>query len=319
MMKLNGSTIWQRVALLCTVFCISLFSLYLYLSNTSPLSGIPVSKLLEVVSAEDEDVPAYVVFSTVYIGNTAINLQTTLLENGMDKDSFNINEVLYVDEERIWFTYEEIIDTSREISWIIASVDHRGEDLTKHHIEIFESENNAMLYRCENNLNSSYFQNKSGFYYNGNLILTDHKRLVEYNIKTGNVISMRIDEYAYPVCKTDVITQNDKLFLVLNGKQLQITTSSMCQDSIVHSRIMDEYGNRQTWSGRPFADDYFYGVQTNGQDYYIICNIMNWSGETYALVYSYNPYENRCSFCYSQFIGDRIHDGDFYIIPEYSQ
>ena len=155
---------------------------------------------LASLERESEKIPTYVYYDTMYINGKCLDLKN-LLKPG-SKSYFE--DVFLVKNGRIWFLYREIKEDERNMQiWNLASVTDDGTDMIVHYSGEFcasEYADSQYLYR-DHRYKKEGFSTVSGYYYNEKIVLTDHDKLVEYNMTDKTVTEYKACEYEYPeVC-----------------------------------------------------------------------------------------------------------------------
>ena len=253
----------------------------------------------------EADIPAYVSFETLYYGKQRIYLPLVLDENGVDGQ---LAQVLYTDSQRVWFSYTgSQVDTAK--LWSIASVSLDGSDFKIHCSEQFQTD------YFQPNTTGSYIGNyNSGSFYNGRIMLTDMQSVLVYDMHTESYQMMPEAESIYPKPAVKAaIMDHRKILLEWDGGKTTITPETLAQTSFAFSELMEHDGKR-IWNGESKTKFLFSGVQCVGDDVYIICSIMNYTGETFVVVFRYDYLVGVCSYCFFKHNGDLYH-GDQYVVP----
>jgi len=268
-------------------------------------------QFLNSLEQESHTIPAYNSLAHFYIDGSSIDWYDVLRDNEIVG---HVAEVLVVYNERIYFVLEDHYNGEIDETWSLLSVDKSGENLQIHLSETFGLDGGDASYQCNNNCQEAYWESKNGFYNDGKIILTDHVKLVEYDIKSSNVTLMASADYIYPQNEINVI-RKDAQTLLFNYKRIQwtITPDVLAKSSKAFTAFM-ELKNKETWDGTSRLDRLFSSVQTDGTNIYIVCSAYNWSGETYAIVFQYDIHNDNCAYSFYQYVIDSI-DERFYLVP----
>lgn len=281
------------------------------LVNVYRLTSLSTKQLLNSLVQESPDYPAYNSLAHFYVDGSSIDWYDVLQDNEIEGQ---FAEVLVVYNDRIFFVVEERCDSGIGKMWRLLSVNKKGENLLTHLNENFGLDGGDNAYQCNNACRDAFWESKNGFYHNGKIILTDHVKLVEYDIENGNMTLMSSSEHVYPENEVGVIKKDSQTLLVdYMGIQRTITPDALKRSSQAFTSFM-ELRQKETWDGRSRLERLFTNVQSDGENIYVICSAYNWSGETYAVVFQFDMQEDNCNYSFYQYVIDSV-DERFYLVP----
>ena len=257
--------------------------------------------------------PAYVAHNTLYWENAVINFDELVKQN-IGKSYFK--ELVVIREDRIWFVYVKDDDrqTAGEL-WYLASVDQNGSDLQNHFSGEFGISENASINVWEGNpaCRELYYEEKNAFYISDRIIMQDGVKLIEYNMETGAVIEREALQFVFPEEPIIVEIENRKeICFKQGGTEKRFTTDDGKKHSSAFG-IMMALEKKKTAMGTGFLEYLFHNVQFIGNEIYIICEVLNWHGETHALIYQYDFETNTCRYVGNHFMNDIV-GWDMYLV-----
>ncbi len=84
--------------------------------------------------------------------------------------------------------------------WCLASIDLQGKDFRVHYSGVFMTDPKSKRFEVSNACRFTYYEDKSAYYYDGKIVLTDHVKLIEYDLLSGEVQEYNATEYIHPIC-----------------------------------------------------------------------------------------------------------------------
>ena len=301
----------KSAILIAIVPCLLLICFTSMLLCTTVFSQIIMEHRLNNLPQEASTVPIYHNLGTLRIDGNRLVMSRVLEENGIVGE---VAEVLVVYDERVWFVHRDIDNTESGKTWNLYSVAPNGTDLQLHYSEMFGLDGGDYYYYCYNNYQNDFWETKNGFYYDGKIVLTDHVKLIEYDIQTGAVSKMATSEYVYPPNNIEVVVEDFCQIWISNQDQNRVVTiDSLAKSSEAFSTLL-ELENKKIWSRSSGLSKLLNGVQTDGEDLYIICSVQHWGGEIYAVVFQYDLCADNCDYSFYQYTSDTV-DDSFYIVP----
>lgn len=267
---------------------------------------------LNELEVEVSDIPVTVLYSTVDMGDRECNALELLVS---DDKYQRIDRYICKYDDRIYFIYCDPIESSDKWTWNICSVNIYGEQLIVHRSQEFIS---AYRYTSD----SMRYSDKSSFFDRGNIVITDGTTVCVYDVEEGGVSVVAYDDYSFPddSIKYEIIEHQEvNISKEIDGGN---TTKTITLDSLKESSgsigKLLEWSDKKTWSGESRFDTFFDSVQYVNGEIYIVCEVQNYLGETYAIVLNYDFDSEECKYVCSRFVGDRL-NGDFYLVDEWHQ
>lgn len=253
----------------------------------------------------------YVFFDTVYIkGKKELKLKSVLNE-GM-----NIKQVFCIWNNKVYFSYQYVEEDF--LHWCIAFV-----DLDDLFLNVVVDEKFGHADNEKNNVYRVSFSddycNRNGYYLNGVIVITDFNKLIEYDIKENVYNTMYYEDYqqiknkfTYNIenCKEVVFKQKNNI--------IRLDKDSLSDKSDIAKEIIDSNENT-IWNGASSLEYFFNGVKIIDDKVYLICRVLNFSGETFAIVFSCDLDKETFAYVGYCYTNDIINDSEFYIVPEMKQ
>ena len=282
----------------------------LYLSFSGCVSKKVMDNRLNSLKMETETMPVYVCYRSIYINGEKINS-----DKFIEGESGDIDEIFVIKDSRIWFLwsiYNKPCDT--EI-WNITSVAMDGTDRKVHWSGDFcNSESADYSYTRKANRWNEYYTTANGYYHDGKIVLTDHDKLVEYNMADNTATEYKASEYEYPEVPLIIdIQEHQKIYFTKEAETKVIDLDTAAQNSEAFKKIK-ELEEKKDWQGVSLLFYLFDNVQIANGDVFIICRIINYGGETHAVVFKYDFYTNTCKYAFNQYT-DGIISNYLYVVP----
>ncbi|MBQ8399262.1 MAG: helix-turn-helix transcriptional regulator [Clostridia bacterium] len=127
---------------------------------------------------------------------------------------------------------------------------------------------------------------RMGYFYDGCIVLNDLQQVVEYNIQTGKARSFDYSSYSFPENTVSYQREGDAFLLTVDGEEKKLTPAAPGRAGHSASKIFSRK-DQTTWDGTKRLDWIFgYAQDVNGQSY-IIGSYLNYSGETYMVIFEY--------------------------------
>lgn len=293
------------IILIATFICITI-ALLVGLMILQPFS---INMYLEKMQSESNQVPAYAYYGIVHMGEDRIELDSILEANNIQG---TVEEVFLLDDNRVWFVYS---DNSNKSLWTLASVSHNGSNLKVIFSKQFGENGGDTVYKCSNQLQDEFWEKKNGFLIDGQIVLTDHVQLVIYDLASDTINEMAKAKYNYPKSYwiVDVLDKN-QIAIEHNNQKFILTKEDMFQNSKALAALQG-FSESKIWNGKNPFEKFFHCVQTDGENLYIVCNIMNWFGVLHTLVFQYDIDCNEVTYCFTQETFDVV-PYEFYVIPQ---
>lgn len=298
------------------IISLLIFIISIILFGCSFMSRKRINNKLDTLKIEVENVPAYVHYDTIYKNGKSLNLKQILKKEKGEGVYFE--DIFVVKNNRIWFLYREIKDDKNNVQiWNLASVTMEGNDMTVHYSNEFcasKLADKTYFYR-DHRYKKEYFSMISGYYYNEKIVLTDHDKLVEYNMIDGVVTEYNEGDYIYPEVPLIIdIQENQKICFTVESETKMIDLETAANNSEALKKIK-ELEQEKDWDGCCLLKYLFDNVQVVGEDIFIVCRVLNYWGETHAVVFKYDFSSNTCKYVFNHFTNDVI-SSHLYIVPE---
>lgn len=288
--------------------------LVIFLSFTGCISKRVMDKRLNSLERETDNVPVYVSYGDIYINGEKISCDKFIKERRGE-----VSEVFVVKDNRIWFLWSRYITVDKPYDtgiWSISSVALDGTDMEVHWSgEFCNSESANITYmRREYHWDENRFTVVNGYYYDGKIVLTDHDKLVEYNMTRGTAIEFKASEYEYPEVPLIADIQDHQKICFTKGTETRTIDLETAANNSEAFRKIKELEDKGDWENVPLLEYLFDSVQMVNDDIFIICRIINYSGETHAVIFEYDFDSNTCKYAFNHYTNDII-STDLYLIP----
>ncbi|MBR2886107.1 MAG: hypothetical protein IKB93_15180 [Clostridia bacterium] len=210
-------------------------------------------------------------FGVLYSNRYKLNLEEILLERNS-----SLQQVYTKKGEVVYFSYQYIDNT--DIHWCIASLDINGTNMQVLCDEIFEPEN---IYAFSPNFTGDY-KKRNGYYYKGEIVLTDFSKLIEYNITTDQTEVFEYGEYKHPAAKFECNIENYEEIIITTDCETHILkTSELIKNNDTMKTLFEKYDNK-TINGTSACECFFDSVQIIDDDIYILCRVQRFDGCSYV-------------------------------------
>lgn len=258
-----------------------------------------------------EKIP-YVYYDKLVLDNQIIDFREIV------KNQYNgiFHEVYVIQDDIIWFGFSNIaINESDSRQWNIAVMHIDTKEINICYSGEFCLGFATNKAYTQNNNYSKNNQTDNGFYYDGKIVLTDYVKTVEYDLKTETSTEFMATSYEYPISaiEAEIIDYHTILFSKENNQKV-FDVNQGKQSSKVFEKLY-KLENKKNWQGKSYLSELFDKVQIVNNQIYIICRVINWHGETYAIVFQYNYDTNGCNYILHCFMDDVI-GNKLYIVPK---
>jgi hypothetical protein len=198
--------------------------------------------------------------------------------------------------------------------WSLASINLEGKDFKEHYSGVFMADSNSKRYEIRNKCTYAYFEDKSCYYNDGKIVLTDCVKLIEYNISNGEVREFDATEYTHPKCPYDAEISNKSSISISTQTDTRLLTFAEAASLSEEFQKLMEFDDCKTWDGKSALAMLFDSVIYDGSNIYLVCRVLNYSGETHVVVFCYQFDSNELCYCFNYFNNGVINNG-FYIVP----
>lgn len=280
----------------------------------APLFAILIPRMmieekLKDIDVETDKVPVIVVDGTVYINRDEVDIWKICKKQN---NNFVLKEIFCIAEGKVYFIYS---GNPSAYTWTIASVDL----ITKEIRDLSQFSNTKIKYDS-NSFNGEY-KDRSGYYCDGKIILSDRVMVHEYDILSGEAKQYAYGQFAFPqrtVYGNSI--DNQTLELYMNNTVHTFKLSDMAERS-KGIQVLQKLKNKKIWNGdssfQGFSLDKLNSVQVIGDKIYTFCCIYNHSGELYYAILEYNHDKVLWMYVTWCFVCDNT--GNCYVIPEILQ
>lgn len=306
---LDGSDIVRRVPSGLFVLLIMLLSVLL----NGCYSKKEIKDLFESFSEETNQKTPYVYYNTFVFDDVILDFNALLEKNNIDG---TFHEVYVLQDDIIFFGYsEERRSQNGGKEWCIATITLGQKKIDTIYRAEFCVENRSDQYYTpsSNSYSPDGYLTANGFYHNNKIILTDHVKLIEFELTTRNAVELITQSYQYPTMPVVEIVDCETISFSKNSQQKTFGAKEGKQTSEVFREMFKLY-KEKNWKGESLLSDMFNKVQIVDNQIYIICRVMNWNGETHAVVYLYDFETNSCQYAFHCFMDDLI-TNNLYVVP----
>lgn len=255
-------------------------------------------KELNSIASESEDIPYIEAYGSLYKRKELISVYG--LCDNQHKDFSNM---LCVYNNIVYFVYEV------EDAWCVASVDMDTLEMHTH----FKLENPAEIYNIWPTPGD--FKKLNGYYYDGKIVLNDHKTVLEYDLTTRSTTQYSYSEYNFPVIK--VYGSNiDSETIIINTESGEkvFTLEEISKKSSAIATIYS-FKDRLNWKKRPHIIRFFSenSVQYVDGKIYVIGEMRDYYGQAYAVIFEYDEAKNKWKYITNVYTWDSADEA--YIVP----
>ena len=229
-----------------------------------------------------------------------------------------IEEVYCVRNERIYFFYSTAIpDSYPDRIWHIASIGVNGEKLTDHFADNLFYETNPLGYSYRYKqlcYESPTSENYGGIYSNGKIYLHGKDITVVYDIDNDTVCETE----GYPIGKYRWNIEDHKAITIEDTEQnifRTVTLESMAEHNDYAKELLN-LSTRKIWSGDSPTKQIFAKVKIIDNQIYIVCEVLNWLGESFAVIFRYDISSDEIRYLSSKKVGDIVSSNYSFVLCE---
>lgn len=170
-------------------------------------------------------------------------------------------------------------------------------------------------YRQNNNSHKEErYLNANGFYDDGKIILTDHVKTIEFDLVAVSFKEISTEDYTFPTLPVQVeILDYQTITFCKDSEQKTFNTETGETTSKAFKKLL-KLKTEKDWEGESYLFELFDKVQIVNGQIFIICRVINWDGETHAIVFQYDFENNACQYAFHCFMDDLIGD-ELYVVP----
>ncbi len=291
---------WQIPIIVFLIICFLGINIIAFIKKCNYIDSFEMNQY------EPENTPVtYVHFDTIHMGDEVINLDSVL-----DNENYIVEQVFCVDENKIYFCYR--YSENDKVYWCLATVDIVTSEFNIVFEECFDFEHNRY-----NVVVSKDYKERSGYFYDNKIIITDYSRLIEYDINTAICSEYQYADYNHPCMDLswEISHNNGAISLYGQTDKAFINKEILSSKSDVAKKIIDK-NNHDIWSGENSLTYFFDSVQIVNDEVYLICSVLGYFGSTYALIFCCDLAEQEYNYTGYCFTDDVINEKEFYIIPQ---
>ena len=163
---------------------------------------------------------------------------------------------------------------------------------------------------------SEKYEKRNGFYCRGKIVLTDFIKVAEYDLETNLYTEYDYEEYTFPENVASVESDNKKLMLYNHrkGEEILLSKDFFSENNNVADIILSRF-NHKIMAGMMATEYFIDSVQINGDKVYIICRVLDFSGDTHAVCFEYDVETSQIMYYFTFETSDVISEHEFYILP----
>ncbi len=287
--------------LLAVLLCLSITGCSLFAREN--LSRAKFNERFDAYESEVSKPIPYVCFNTLVFGD--VNLD---FDNIVGEGTFH--EVYAVQGDIVWFGYADAKRTEDSFcTWNIATIHLDGTNMDIRYSGVFGADRNY----TQSNIGWDDHED-NGYYYNGKIVLTDGVKTVELDLQTNQSAEFAAKDYVYPDTMTVAEKiDNQTIVFVKDNVQKTFDANSAKQTSEVFDDLY-ALEKETNWEGESCLSALFDSVQVVDDEVYVFCRVLNWHGETHALVFQYDYETNGFKYVFHRFMNDLILDR-LYVVP----
>lgn len=278
-----------------TVLCIKNYVKKVY---ENPLENIP---------SESEQMPNFVVYGTLHSKYGEVAIDTVCKKQN---ENFNLKEVLCVKDKKAYFVYSGPYEEN--YCWEIGSIDLKTLEFQSHSVFVEPTE-----YYKFPEFNDDY-KMQNGYYFENQIILTDHKNVLVYDLEQQCSKLYVYDEYDFPEKQIyGEATDTETIKMKKQGMSQEYSLEKMAEQSDSIEQIL-RLKECQVWSGSSYLYRFFSkdSVQVVEDKVYAVCDCLNSKGYSYAVILEYIELTDSWKYVTSSRsgAGDIVH-GRCYVVP----
>ena len=270
--------------------------------------------MFDSFEVETTEPVAYVCYNTLKFKEKALNFNELLEENGIDG---TFHEVYVIQNDTVWFGYSDAeLNENDAQQWYIASVTSDGNNLSVAYSGTFCLGENAdqSYVQYNNSYKEEFYSSANGFYDDEKIILTDHVKTIEFDLKTLSSQEVSTQDYNFPTLPVQVeILDYETIIFCKNSEQKTFNTETGETTSKAFKKML-ELKTKKDWEGESYLAQLFDKVQMVNGQIFILCRVINWDGETHAIAFQYDFEKNACQYAFHCFM-DGIISNKLYVVP----
>lgn len=259
-------------------------------SFENPLKDIP---------QESSEIPSYVAYGSLYSDYGKIYVDGICRKNG-----YYCKEILCLRDGKVYF-----VDSDSDY-WVIGELDL----VTSEFRTCCKMADPAESYEIQGR---KKYKDRNGYYFDGQIVLTDHKTVVTYDIDSQIVQMYAYSDYCFPECVIyGEAVDRETIRLNMGDSVRTYTLQEMAEKSDSIAQIL-ELKEKKIWAGDSYLYRFFSSgnVQFIGDKVYTIGGCLNYHGQAYAVIFEHDVEEDSWKYVTNCFTGDRVSYNNCYVIP----
>jgi len=224
-------------------------------------------------------------------------------------DIYNIEstaqEIFCINDSEIFFVHtKNIKDDSNGQLWGISSVNIETNKKTLWYSGIFTLGKEDYIEYKKLSQYSDITSLCGGMINGDNIYLKDSSHTVSFNIKTKEVnedAQMPLRRYEWTVVPNSYIEITNKE----NKSTVRIEKEQFFEKNEYANRLK-ELNNKKTISRYGFCDEFFCKVMLVEEKIYIVCEVFNFIGDAFAIVFEYESESDTIKYILNKRIGTRV-------------
>ena len=251
---------------------------------------ISVTRLTRIPN-ESPDTPNCMVYGTLYTSAGETDLSAACLRNGG-----HLLEVFCMDDQQVFLSCEMDGD------WVIASVDLQT-SVFKTHCRLPGAKGQYRL------SNGSPYGEKSGYYWNGEIVLNDFNTILTYDIAANTSRTVAYAEYGFPAAAlSGEAIDPETIRFSIENTQMLCSLAEMASESPGIAQLYS-LGQRNAWNGASPLRSFFSSDSICAADgrVYAIGEFFPHPGRAYAVILEYDAGNGAWRYVTSLPAGDQVH------------
>ena len=158
------------------------------------------------------------------------------------------------------------------------------------------------------------FSERTSYYYNGRIVLSDYKEVLEYDLRTGDRTEWRFEDYPFP--KAAIHAERDAsedAILFRRGTEEKKLTLNRAIDTSSAFKKMKEVADSFHSSSQ--EERFLYRIVTAEDSVYVLSPISNRSGTIHMMIYQYDFEKNQLLYVKKVYFFEPADSGRCYVVP----
>ena len=227
------------------------------------------------LKCETNTILTTVVYGTLYIGEDKVQLSKICREH---KDNYVLYDTLCVYENKAYIVCTR---TGSDGIWTVATIDLKTED--------FEGKYDFAAISWYDDDREEDFSLRSGYYHDGKIVLNDSVNVAEYDIKSGESTIIPFDEYCFYSPGIQWSFPDDYTISITEKEEVKsFTLKTMAKFSKAIAKLYS-FKDKKIWCDSYYVSEaiVYSNVQVVNEQVYLIRSILNYVGESFAVILEY--------------------------------